>query len=136
MLALPMPFGLGQKSVHISIRVPNERALEARLVAVEMRCPVFVADRVEQCIRYSGRYDCLVTTEVDIDVTRAAIEKLGGTLESIDMNDDEKIAAAMYRQPSLSREMIHSASFFFPFLFQGLENDKKWRAGKKPLTFV
>lgn len=89
MIALPPPYGLGQKSVHISMRIPNDHYEDAEIIAIALGCPPPVAAKVALCIRYSGRYDCLVNDEVPLDKLRRRLEKLGGSLETVDFSFDE-----------------------------------------------
>lgn len=132
MLCLPPPYGLGDKSVHVSLRAPNEKHFEVRLVAVAMGCPVFIADRVEDCIRYSGRYDCLLNMSVDVGRLKVMMAIVGGEVaEIVQMDEDERLDAFTRRQPSLSIEVINSLDpfeFIFNNPYQGLAVDEVWRA--------
>jgi hypothetical protein len=59
MLCLPAPYG-APEGVATSITAPRERHAEIRQVCSDWGCPPFVLDRVQNAIRYSGRYDCFL----------------------------------------------------------------------------
>jgi hypothetical protein len=127
-LALPGPFGLGNKSIHFSIRAPNDRFEEVRGIAVRMGCPVFVADKVEECIKHSGRYDCLVMPDVSIEKTRRELEDIGGSLEVDDLGVNYRLLESLgVKQPSLTLSVQNASHGLFTYLYQGSRNDAEWR---------
>jgi hypothetical protein len=138
MLALPAPFGLGEKSVHVSLRAPYDKHFEVRLVAVAMGCPNFIADRVEECIRYSGRYDCLLNPAVDVKQTRRMMHLFGGdVVDVIEMERDPVMNGFTRRQPSATLaalDLLDPFEIMFDNPYQGLAADEAWRRQKERLS--
>lgn len=99
---LPAPYGLGSKSVHVSLRAPNNRYAEVREIAEYLGCPKFVGVKVADCIRASGRYDCLLTPEVDINDLKNLMSDIDGEAVTQDMNEFQFANS----HPSLSRAVM------------------------------
>jgi hypothetical protein len=105
-LRLPAPFGLGDQSIHIAMRVPNHLWYQAGDIAEKFGCPTYVRPKVESCIRHSGRYDCLLRPDLDVDELEEALLDIGGSLETIDMCSFEYSNSAM--ETSLSYRILNN----------------------------
>lgn len=126
-LCLPPPFGLGQKAVHLSMRAPNDRHREVAVLAVENGCPGHIAEKVMQCIKHSGRYDCLAYDRLGVYDIDRRLRALGGELvwEHMDFDWAYGITRSA-NHPSHTRAAgyaEHSAAL--QRVYDGVERDKR-----------
>jgi hypothetical protein len=81
MLLLAPPFGYPD-GLHVSITAPNNKCVQVGAIASEFGCPPATVKKLIQCIRFSGRYDCLLSREVaeSCSMLTMFIKKLGGAI--------------------------------------------------------
>jgi len=92
MLLLPCPFGLylWSPGTHVSITGPAHHAKQIAKAAGNFGCPPRARERIVQCIRASGRYDCIVSAAVTKNFLPEFIhivKRLGGEVVSIPVAD-------------------------------------------------
>lgn len=128
LLALPAPYGLGQKSVHVAITARNEDFEQVMNIARGLKCPPFILRKVGQCIKHSGRYDCLVNPDVDALRLQRQIRAIGGDVEIIVMQDDFQYAGRERNHvPSQMKEEMEHAEFALVLTPHGIGLDLIWR---------
>lgn len=91
LLAPPSHYHNRRSGYHISIKCGNDSGEQVAKIAKGFGCPDHILHKVRDCIAYSGRYDCIVTSVIDINRLREWIEDLGGSLTVTLMADLTRI---------------------------------------------